>query len=258
LLKPLLDKFDAREAFYRNHPNATIDQAPPGPQTINSRPGKPGPLRDPVQDQHQPTVLFNGMINPVAPYAIRGAIWYQGESIVGGKSGVALYPHVMETLVKIWRSRWGEGNFPFYFVQHAAFKNVSNNPAVREGQSQLLKLPNTGMAVTIDIGDPTNAHPKNKEPLGDRLARIALAKTYGHKLEYSGPVYESMKIEGNAIRLKFAHLGGGLVAKDGPLKWFLIAVRSEVRRCRSKDRRRCCNCQQPTHRRAGCRPLRVG
>lgn len=223
LLKPLLDKFDAREAFYRGHPGATSDQAPPGPQTINSRPSKPDPLRDPVQDQHQPTVLFNGMINPVVPYAIRGAIWYQGESIVGGKAGVALYSHVMETLVKDWRSRWGEGNFPFYFVQLAALKNVSNNPAVREGQSQLLSLPNTGMAVTIDIGDPANVHPKNKEPLGDRLTRIALAKTYRRKIEYSGPTYESMKIEGNTIRLKFTHLGGGLVAKDGPLKWFQIA-----------------------------------
>jgi sialate O-acetylesterase len=176
-----------------------------------------------MQDQHQPTVLFNGMINPVIPYAMSGVIWYQGESIVGGKQGVALYPHVMETLVEDWRKLWGEGNFPFYVVQLAALKNVSNNPMVREQQAALLSLPDTGMAVTIDIGDPDNVHPKNKEPLGDRLSRIALANTYGRKVEYSGPVYDSMKIEGNAIRLKFTHAGVGLVAKGGPLRWFQIA-----------------------------------
>jgi len=223
LLRPMLDKFDALVAFYRQYPNGTTDEAPPAPQTLNARPGKPGPLRDPVQDQHEPTVLFNGMINPVIPYAIRGVIWYQGESIVGGKSGVALYPHVMQTLVTDWRALWGEGNFPFYVVQLAALKNVSNNPMVREAQAAILSLPNTGMAVTIDIGDPDNVHPKNKEPLGDRLTRIALANTYGRKIEYSGPVYESMTVDGNAIRLKFSHTDGGLVAKDGPLKWFQIA-----------------------------------
>jgi sialate O-acetylesterase len=223
LLKPMLDKFDALVAFYRQNPKATTDQAPPAPQTLNARPGKPGPLRDPVQDQHEPTVLFNGMINPVIPYAIRGAIWYQGESIVGGKAGVALYPHVMETLVTNWRARWGQGNFPFYVVQLPALKNVSNNPMVRESQAAILSLPNTGMAVTIDIGDPDNVHPKNKEPLGDRLTLIALANAYGHKVEFSGPVYESMTVEGGAIRLKFSHVGGGLVAKGGPLKWFQIA-----------------------------------
>ena len=223
LLKPMLDKFDALVAFYRQYPNGTTDEAPPAPQTLNARPGKPGPLRDPVQDQHEPTVLFNGMINPVIPYAIRGVIWYQGESIVGGKAGVTLYPHVMETLVADWRTLWGEGNFPFYVVQLAALKNVSNNPMVREAQAAILSLPNTGMAVTIDIGDPDNVHPKNKEPLGDRLTRIALANTYGRKIEYSGPVYESMTVDGNAIRLKFSHTDGGLVAKDGPLKWFQIA-----------------------------------
>jgi sialate O-acetylesterase len=224
LLRPTLDKFDALESFYRQNPSATTDQAPPAPQTLNARPGgKPAPLRDPVQDQHEPTVLFNGMINPVIPYAIRGAIWYQGESIVGGKAGVTLYPHVMQTLVTDWRALWGEGNFPFYVVQLAALKNVSNNPMVREAQSAILSLPNTAMAVTIDIGDPDNVHPKNKEPLGDRLTRIALANTYGRKIEYSGPVYESMKIEGGAIRLKFSHVDGALVAKDGPLKWFQIA-----------------------------------
>jgi sialate O-acetylesterase len=221
-LKPMLDRFDALESFYKTHPGAMIADAPPGPQTINGRGAKPGPLHDPVEDQHQPTVLFNGMLHPVIPYAIRGALWYQGESIVGGKAGVALYPHVMETLVNQWRQLWGEGEFPFYAVQLAALKNVSNNPMVREGQAQILTLPNTGLAVTIDIGDPDNVHPKNKAPLGERLTLIALANAYGQKVEYSGPRYSSMKVEGNAIRIRFTH-SGGLAAKDGPLKWFQIA-----------------------------------
>lgn len=178
MLKPLLDKFDARENFYKEHPDGSDADAPPGPESLNARPAKAGAkprkMRDPVQDQHQPTVMFNGMLAPVVPYAIRGMLWYQGESIVGGKAGVELYPHTMETLVKDWRERWGEGELPFYFVQLAALNNVSNNPAVREAQAQLLKLPKTAMAVTIDIGDPKLVHPKNKEPLGERLTAIAL------------------------------------------------------------------------------------
>jgi sialate O-acetylesterase len=222
-LKPMLDRFDAAVNFFRANPNAPGDQAPQPPQTINARPGPPRKQRDPVQDQHQPTVLFNGMINGAIPYAIRGVIWYQGESIVGGDAGVTLYPHVQNTLVTEWRKLWGEGDFPFYVVQLPALKNISNNPRVRDGQAAVLALPNTGMAVTLDIGDPNDVHPHNKEPLGDRLVRIALASVYHREIEYSGPRYESMSIEGAAIRLKFSHIGGGLVAKDGPLKWFQVA-----------------------------------
>ncbi|HVU47309.1 MAG TPA: sialate O-acetylesterase [Terracidiphilus sp.] len=224
-LKPLLDQFDAREIYFKTHPHAMAADAPPAPVTLNARTTGPkaGPLFDPTDDQHEPTVMFNGMMNPVIPYAARGAIWYQGESIVGGSAGVELYPHVMETLVTTWRKLWGQGDFPFYAVQLAALKNVSNNPMVREQQAKILSLPNTGLAVTIDVGDPDNVHPKDKEPVGQRLALIALAKTYGHKVEYSGPVYSSMKIDGHAIRIHFAHVGGGLAAKGGPLKWFQIA-----------------------------------
>jgi sialate O-acetylesterase len=221
-IRPALDQFDDLYEFYKTHPNATTDQAPAAPQTINARPGKPGPLRDPVQDQHQPTVLYNGMIHPIIPFAIRGVIWYQGESIVGGKAGVALYPHVMETLVKDWRQEWGESNFRFYFVQLPPLKNSSNNPMVREGQSKLLTLPNTGMAVTLDVGDPTNVHPKNKEPVGDRLSRIALANVYGRKIEFSGPVLAGTTIDGPNVVLHFAH-AAGLSSKGGALQWFQIA-----------------------------------
>jgi sialate O-acetylesterase len=221
-LKPMLDRFDARETYFKAHPDANDADAPGAPQTLNARPGKPGPLRDPAQDQHQPTVLFNAMINPILPYAIRGAIWYQGESIVGGRDGVTLYPHVMETLVTQWRKLWGEGDFPFYAVQLAPLKNASNNPMVREAQAKILSLPKTGLAITIDIGDPTNVHPKNKEPLGHRLTDIALANVYGKKMEFAGPMFASLKIEGSTARVKFTH-AAGLTAKDGPLKWFQIA-----------------------------------
>jgi sialate O-acetylesterase len=222
-LRPMVEKFDTLVAFYKDHPGAKAADAPGAPQTINSRPGKmDAPLRDPVQDQHQPTVLFNGMVSPLIPYAIRGALWYQGESIVGGKAGVALYGHVMETLVKDWRALWGEGDFPFYAVQLPALGNVSNNPMVREQQAEILSLPKTGLAVTIDIGDPKDVHPHNKAPLGERLTKIAMANVYGRKIEYSGPIYQSMKAEGDSIRITFSH-AAGLTAKDGPLKWFQIA-----------------------------------
>ncbi len=224
LLKPMLDHFDAAVQFYRANPAAPAEQAPKPPQTINARPGPPPQQqRDPVQDQHYPTVLFNGMINPVIPYAIRGVIWYQGESIVGGDEGVSLYGHVQATLIQDWRKLWGQGDFPFFIVQLAALDNISNNPRVREGQASVLSMPNTGMAVTIDIGDPKDVHPHNKQALGERLTRIALAKVYDRKIEYSGPVYESMKISGSTIQLSFSHLGGGLADKGGPLKWFTIA-----------------------------------
>lgn len=227
LLKPMLDKLDAREDYFKAHPPvngvAPSDaDAPPSPQTVNSRPGRAGTLRDPSQDQHQPTVLFNAMINPIIPYAIRGAIWYQGESVVGGANGVMLYGHVMDTMVTNWRKLWGEGNFPFYVVQLPGQQNVSNNPLIREQQAKILSLPNSGMAVVLDTSEAKNVHPHNKEPLGERLTDIALANVYGKKIEYSGPVYASMKVEGDAIRIKFTH-AAGLTAKGGLPTWFQIA-----------------------------------
>jgi sialate O-acetylesterase len=268
LLKPILDGFDTREAAFQARPATPVAdaQSPPvaatplaptagasvtpgGPPPAGSPPAAARRARggggNPVEDQHQPTVLYNGMISGVIPYAIRGAIWYQGESILGNP-GIPMYSHGMETLVTEWRKRWAEGNFPFYAVQLAALKNNSNNPRVREQQAEILSLPNTGLAVTIDIGDSANVHPKNKEPLCDRLSRIALANVYGKKMEFSGPVYLGMKVEGDAIRISFAHADGltthypeGLyahvsepgttntaeipAANDGPLKWFQIA-----------------------------------
>jgi sialate O-acetylesterase len=225
-LSPMLTSFDAAVQKFRSNPPPAAASPSPTPVASPSpgaSPRRPPPNPDPVQNQHNPTVLFNGMINPIIPFAIRGVIWYQGESIVGGTAGRGLYPRVQATLINDWRKLWGEGDFPFYICQLAALRNNSNSPATREAQATVLDLPNTGMAVTIDIGDEKNVHPKDKQDVGDRLSRIALANVYGEKIEYSGPVFKSAQVENGAIRLHFTHIGGGLVAKGGPLKSFVIA-----------------------------------
>jgi sialate O-acetylesterase len=224
-LKFMLDSLDECENYFRAAPTNRPAVAPLHPTPINKprAAGGRGAGGDPARDQHFATVLFNGMLNPVIPYAIRGAIWYQGESICWGTRGLNLYGAVQRALIKDWRSRWGEGDFPFYLVQLPGQENISNNPRIREEQASVLTVPNTGMAVAIDTGEAKNVHPHNKEPVGDRLTRIALANTYGRKIEYYGPMYESMKTEGGAIRVTFTHLGGGLMANGGELKGFQIA-----------------------------------
>jgi sialate O-acetylesterase len=222
-IKPYLDAFDADYNYFKADPATRPAVAPVRATPINKpRTGAPA-TGDPSRDQHMPTVLFNGMINPLIPYAIRGAIWYQGESIDGGTPGLMLYGHIMQTLIKDWRGRWGEGDFTFLEVQLPGQKNISNNPLIREQQQTILALPNTGMSVAIDTGEENNVHPQNKQPTGYRLALLALAKAYGQNIEYSGPMYDSMAVEGGNARIKFTHVGGGLVAKGGELKGFQIA-----------------------------------
>ena len=235
-LAPMLEKFDADVKAAQTETNQAARAAAltkwEAAAAKAKAAGKKAPRRpnvfDPVQDQHNPTVLFNGVIAPVIPFAIRGVLWYQGESITTG--GVELYPLLQSTLIKDWRRLWGQGDFPFYICQLAAYKSPVTDPnfpgkipATREAQATVLALPNTGMAITIDIGDAGNVHPKNKQDVGNRLMRIALAKVYGRSLEYSGPMFESMKVEGGAIRVKFSHANGGLVARGGPLKQFAVA-----------------------------------
>jgi len=224
-LKPMVEKFDALvDKFRTNPPPVVAETRSEDVSTTNAAPrGRTRTVSEPVQDQHNATVMFNGMIAPIIPYAIRGALWYQGESIVDANTGgIALYPRVQATLIHDWRKLWAQGDFPFYIVQLAGQDAASNRPEVREAQATVLALPNTGMAVATDIGERKNVHPRNKQDVGNRLARIALAKTYGKEIEFSGPIYESMKIEGETIRVKFSH-ADGLIAKDGILKWFSIA-----------------------------------
>lgn len=175
-----------------------------------------------------PSYLFNGMIAPLIPSAIKGAIWYQGES---NASRGLQYRALLPTMIKDWRTRFGVGEFPFYVVQLANFMRVEKQPTdpawahLREAQFMTaLNDPNCGLAVIIDIGVANDIHPRNKQDVGLRLALSALGQAYGKDIVYSGPTYKSMKVEGNAIRLTFDHVGGGLVAKGaGELKGFAIA-----------------------------------
>ncbi|MEO7414964.1 MAG: sialate O-acetylesterase [Opitutaceae bacterium] len=218
--KAVLDKFD--EQVKAHVPMTAAGQAQQKEAAAKAKAAgqrAPAGRRDPVQDQHNPTVMFNGMIAPIVPYAIRGVLWYQGESITAPKE---LFPRWNDLLVTDWRKLWGR-ELPFYAVQLAALDNSSNSPQVREWQTEILKLPNTGLAITIDIGDPKDVHPHHKAPLGDRLARLALANTYGRKMEFSGPRVEDTTLERGAVRIEFSHCEGGLVAKDGELKTFEVA-----------------------------------
>jgi lysophospholipase L1-like esterase len=174
----------------------------------------------PLTGQHVlPGRLFQGMVHPILPYAIRGVLWYQGESNVGSAS---LYRTSFPLLMQDWRQQWQQGDFPFYYCQLANYRQKTDQPGesvwadLREAQAKTLSVPNTGMAVLIDTGESEDIHPQSKQVAGERLARIALAKTYGRDVVDSGPVYTSMKVEGSAIRLHFDHLGGSLVAKEVP------------------------------------------
>lgn len=175
---------------------------------------------------HQtPLALYNGMIAPLVPYAIRGALWYQGESNNG--EGM-LYHEKMKALITGWRSIWHSPDMPFYYVQLAPYRyggDPTRLPGIWEAQLATLRVPHTGMAVTVDIGNVGDIHPRNKQDVGKRLALWALAKDYGRSdLVYSGPLYKSMKVEDGKIRLFFDHVDGGLVSRDGkPLSHFTIA-----------------------------------
>lgn len=174
-----------------------------------------------------PTVLYNAMIAPLAPFAVKGAIWYQGESNAGNPEQ---YRKLFPAMIQSWRKTWGQGDFPFLFVQLAPFMKIVPDPVqsgwaeLREAQLLTLKAaPRTGMAVITDVGEENDIHPKQKRPVGERLAKAARAIAYGEKLVYSGPSFKSMKVEGDKAILAFDHVGGGLEARDGELKGFAVA-----------------------------------
>lgn len=168
-----------------------------------------------VSTANKPTWLYNGMVAPLVSYGIKGALWYQGESNMATTS---IYAKLCKAMVQDWRTSWGQGNFPFYYVQLPAYGS-STWPAFRDMQTTLLTIPNSGMAVTIDIVDtePTNIHPMNKLEVGQRLALWAMAKTYHQNVVFSGPLYKSKTIVGNKIIISFqdATLGTGLKSKNG-------------------------------------------
>ncbi|WP_091061010.1 sialate O-acetylesterase [Opitutus sp. GAS368] len=180
-------------------------------------------------DSWTPRGLFNGMIAPLVPAAFRGVLWYQGESNAGR---AAEYRALFGALIRQWRRTWGRDDFPFYFVQLANYRVPSDATGetyafLREAQSQTLMLPGTGMAVIIDIGNPGDIHPGNKQEVGRRLALIAAAKTYGHGGESSGPVYASSAREGAVLRVKFSH-ATGLAAHTEPLAGFAVAGANRI------------------------------
>ncbi|MEL6589431.1 MAG: sialate O-acetylesterase, partial [Bacteroidota bacterium] len=175
----------------------------------------------------QPTLLYNGMIAPLLPYGIKGAIWYQGESNAGR---AALYRDLFPAMIEDWRQAWGY-DFPFFWVQLANFKAAKDQPGesdwaeLREAQSMTLDLDNTGQAVIIDIGEADDIHPRNKQDVGLRLALSALKVAYEQEVVHSGPVFEDVSFRFGKAVLEFSSIGDGLIARDkyGYLKGFAIA-----------------------------------
>ena len=229
---------DPKTALHRERLAETLDtfekwnqaarQAMDAQEVVPPVPAYPDELRPP-HDLQQATALFNGMIHPLVPFAMRGVIWYQGESNLG--DGMR-YADRMNALVNGWRTIWNEGIFPFYFVQIAPYNyggNEKSEAEIWEAQAAAAKdIPNTGMAVINDVGNLRDIHPKDKQTVGHRLALLALAKTYGQSdVVCSGPVLKAMKIEGNTLRLIFDN-ASGLKSRDGqPLNWFEIIDRDE-------------------------------
>lgn len=191
---------------------------------VPAMPTYPDELQPP-NDNQSSTALFNGMIHPLCPFSLRGAIWYQGEANV--HEGMR-YLDRMKALIYGWREIWGEGDFPFYFVQIAPCNyggNAQDEPELWEAQTAAQSIPNTGMVVINDLVDSLkDIHPKNKQEVGRRLSLWALAHTYGQSnLVYCGPTFNSMSIQGDKLRLTFDHAGDGLKSRDGqPLSWFEI------------------------------------
>ncbi|QNK64955.1 sialate O-acetylesterase [Pedobacter sp. PAMC26386] len=184
-----------------------------------------------ADNPNRPTVLYNQMIHPFIPFAIRGAIWYQGES---NAERAHQYRTLFPELIKDWRTQWNIGDFPFYFVQLAAYKKTAEQPQasdwaeLRDAQLNTLSLQNTGMAVAIDLGEQDDIHPKNKQEVGRRLALIALAKNYGYKTTYSGPVLRAHQRNGHQISLTFKFADNGLkAAGGGALTGFAIAGKDQ-------------------------------
>jgi sialate O-acetylesterase len=177
-----------------------------------------------------PSGLFNAMIAPLTSYAIRGVIWYQGESNAQPYRSIE-YRQLFPTMIHDWRRAWDQGPFPFLFVQLANYRERQSEPVespwaeVQEAQRMTLALANTGMAVIIDIGEADDIHPRNKQDVGLRLSLAARGIAYGEDIVYSGPLYKGMIIEGNRIRVRFDHVGGGLKSRSGALRGFAVAGR---------------------------------
>ena len=180
-------------------------------------PNKPRAPRNPLVGQHRPANLYNGVLKPIIGYGIKGAIWYQGES---NSSRAKAYRDVFTLMIESWRQDWNQGDFPFYWVQLADFKDEVATPGdsswaeLREAQSLAMKLRNTGQAVITDLGEAHDIHPKDKQNVAKRLARWALAKDYGYDIVHRSPQYKALQRNGNKVVLHFEYVGGGLDTFD--------------------------------------------
>jgi sialate O-acetylesterase len=191
-----------------------------------------GRFRMGISAQNQPTALFNGMIAPLTNFAVKGFVWYQGES---NASRAMEYKNLLPALIGDWRNQWAEDELPFLYVQLPNYMEVNYSPEesdwalLREAQSEALEIPHTGMAVAIDLGEWNDIHPDRKKPVGERLALAAQSLAYGDReVVYSGPVYKSSTIDGNRVIISFDHVGGGLITGNGEeLNHFAIAGRDK-------------------------------
>ncbi|NRA52293.1 MAG: beta galactosidase jelly roll domain-containing protein, partial [Phaeodactylibacter sp.] len=192
----------------------------------------PPSAMDPIKPNTHPSLLYNAMIHPFTKLPVKGAIWYQGESNAGRAHE---YRKLFSNMISDWRKQWGQ-EFPFFWVQLANFKAPKENPEdsewaeLREAQSLALKLPKTGTALAIDIGEADDIHPRNKQDVGHRLALAALKVAYGRDIVHSGPVYESAVFGGQEVTLSFSSVGSGLAAMDkhGYLRGFAVAGKDKV------------------------------
>jgi sialate O-acetylesterase len=236
-LKPILEPWEKAvadwdpakaQAQYEKQLAAYKEAAAKAKAEGKTPPRAPNKPVDPKLSNHRPASLFNAKIAPLIPYAIRGAIWYQGESNAGKLAH--LYGLQLKTMIEDWRSRWGEGDFPFAWVQLPNYMKAQSQPVeasnwavIREEMLKTLALPHTGMAITIDVGEANDIHPKDKQDVGQRLAMWALAKVYGKLVAASGPLPAGHKVNSSEVVLSFKHTAGGLVGKGGELKGFAIA-----------------------------------
>jgi sialate O-acetylesterase len=210
------DKYERSLAAYKQ---AKAEAQEKGTEFTNAAPRRPW----------KPGELYNGMIAPLAGYAMKGALWYQGESNAGSAEDAIEYRALLPDLIRNWRTAWGEGPFSFLLVQLAPFRDIKPLPsesswaALREAQLDTTEtVPNVGMAVITDVGDVRNIHPTHKQPVGARLALAARGIAYHQPIEYSGPVLKRVKIERNQIVLTFNHVDGGLEARGGELTGFAL------------------------------------
>lgn len=228
-------KADAAYATQLEQWKATMAAAKGKPDVDRKRlPKKPDAPKRPLLTEGKPGVLFTAMIHPFIGYTLRGAIWYQGEG--NAKAGAVPYDQTLPLMINDWRKRWGD-EFSFYYVQLANYRAASTEPGVPDPWALcqdrmrlvLATTPKTGMAITNDIGEANDIHPKNKKDPGERLARWALAKDYGKELIYSGPLFKSSEVKGDALRVTFDQAGAGLKSRDGgALKRFEIAGADKV------------------------------